>query len=80
MTATNQPDRSVAPGILPDPVYVHDDRGAPTAATHQRGDRKPGRRNLLRIAAGAVMSALRGDKYIADAYPAAGREEAPQDW
>jgi hypothetical protein len=76
MTATNQPDRSLAPGIIPDPVYVHDDPGAPTAATHQGGGLKLGRRNPLRIAAATVMCALRGDKYMVDAYPAAEQANA----
>jgi hypothetical protein len=37
MTATNQSDSSPAPGILPEPVDVHDD--VPTAATEQRDAR-----------------------------------------
>jgi hypothetical protein len=77
MTATNQRDRSPAPGIIPDPVYVHDDPGAPTVASERRGGPKPGRRNPLGIAAARVMSALRGDKHMVDAYPAAGCEDAP---
>jgi hypothetical protein len=36
MTATNQPDRSPAPGIIPEPAHVHDD--APTAATKQQDE------------------------------------------
>jgi hypothetical protein len=75
MTAS-QPDRSPAPGIIPDPVYVHDDPGALTAASRQRGGRKPERRNPLRVAAAAVTSTLRGDKYLVDAYPAAGQADA----
>jgi hypothetical protein len=76
MTATNQPDRSPAPGIIPDPVHIHDDLGALTVATGRRGGRKSGRRNPLRIAAARVMSALRGDKYMVDAHPAAASEDA----
>jgi hypothetical protein len=75
MTA-NQPDRSSAPGIIPDPVFVHDDRGTPTAATQRRGGRKSGRRNPVRVAAARVMSALHGDQYMVDAYPAAGHAHA----
>ncbi len=74
MTATNQSNRSPAPGIIPDPVHVHDDPAALTAA--RRGGSKPGRRNPLGIAAARVMSALHGDKYMVDAYPAAGPEHA----
>jgi hypothetical protein len=76
MTATNEADRSPAPGIIPDPVYVHDDPGPATAATKQRGGRKPGRRNPVRVAAATVMGALHGDKYMVDAYPAAGQAGA----
>jgi hypothetical protein len=76
MTATSQPDRSPAPGIIPDPVHVHDDPGAPTAATGRRGGPKSGRRNPLGIAAARVMSVLHGDKYMVDAYPAAGQAHA----
>jgi hypothetical protein len=75
MTAINEPDRSPAPGIIPDPVHVHDDPGAPTAATQQRGGRKPERLNPVSAAA-AVTSALRGGKYTVDAYPAAGKAHA----
>ena len=74
MTATNQSDRSPAPGILSEPVDVDDD--VPTAATEQRDEPQPGRRNPFRLAAAKVMSALRGDKYMVDAYPAAEREDA----
>ncbi len=74
MTATSQPDRSPAPGIIPDPVHVHDDPAPPATAkrkaTHAR------RRNPLRVATNAVMSTLHGDKYMVDAYPAAGPDHA----
>jgi hypothetical protein len=75
MTAS-QPDRSSAPGVIPDPVYVHDDPAALTAASRQRGGRKSERRNPLGIAAARVISALHGDKYMVDAYPAAGQAGA----
>ena len=74
MTAS-QPDRSPAPGIIPDPVHIHNDDGAVTVATGRRGGRKPKRRNPLRIAAATAMSALHGDKHMVDAYPAAERED-----
>jgi len=77
MTATSQPDRSPAPGIIPDPVHIHhDDPAALPAPTGRRGGSKPGRRNPLGIAAAGVMSALHGDKYMVDAYPAAGQADA----
>ena len=76
MTATNQSDRSPAPGIIPEPAHVSSDVAPLTAATEKPDERKPGRRNPVRIAAAKVMSALRGDKYMVDAYPAAEREDA----
>jgi hypothetical protein len=75
MTTTNQADRSVTQGIISEPADVHAD-DVPTAATKQSENSKSRRRNPARIAAAKVMSALRGDKYMVDAYPAAGREDA----
>ena len=75
MPTTNQPDRSVTHGIIGEPADVHAD-DVPTAATEHREDPKSRRRNPARIAAAKVMSALHGDKYMVDAYPAAGREDA----
>ena len=40
MTATNQPDRSPAPGIIPDPAHVHHNDGPPR---RQRGRHEPSR-------------------------------------
>jgi hypothetical protein len=73
MTATRQPDHTPAPGIIPQPV--------PPAATEQRDEPTLGPRNPVRLAAAKVMSALRGDKYMVDAYPADGRADsaAPED-
>lgn len=64
----------MAPGIISEPAEVQAD-DLPTAPNKQRDDSKPGRRNPVRLAATKVMSALRGDKYMVDAYPAAGRED-----
>jgi hypothetical protein len=76
MTATNQPDRSPAPGIIPEPVHVdHDD--APTAATEDQDEPRLKRPNPFKLVAATVISALRGDKYMVNAYPAAEREDAP---
>ena len=74
MTATNQPDRSPAPGIIPEPVHLSRDATPLSAATEKPYDPKPGRRNPVRIAVAKVMSALGGEKYMIDAYPAAGRD------
>jgi hypothetical protein len=74
------PDRSPAPGIIPDPVQVHYDPGASTAATGRRGGPTRGRGNPLGVAAARVVSALRGDKYMVDAHPAVSQAgAAPSD-
>ena len=77
MTATNQSDR--APAIagarnIPGPVHVSD--GVPPLTTATEGPDEPkGRRNPVRIVSAKVMSALRGDKYMVDAYPTAEHEQ-----
>jgi hypothetical protein len=76
MTATNQSDRSPAPGIIPEPAHVSSDAAPLTAAIEKPGNPKPGRSNLLRIAVARLVSTLRGDKYMVDAYPPARREDA----
>jgi hypothetical protein len=73
LTATHQPKRSAAPGIIPEPAELQD--GVPTAAT-ERPRSKPGGHNPIRLVAGRMMSALRGDKYMVDAYPPAGSESS----
>jgi hypothetical protein len=74
MTATNQPDLSPAPGIIPEPARVTSDAIPLTAVTEKRDRPKSGRRNPVRTAIATVVSALRGDKYMVDAYPTAGSE------
>lgn len=76
MTATSQPDQSAAPGIIPQPVHVYDDAASPAASTKQRDEPKLGTRNPVRLTVARVMSALRGDKYMVDAYPTDGREDS----
>jgi hypothetical protein len=71
MTATGQSDRSPAPGIIPERAYVHHN-DAPAARRH--GAHAPSR-NLVRVALTKLASALRGDKYMVDAYPDARAEE-----
>jgi hypothetical protein len=78
MTATNQSDRSPAPEILPEPVHVSDDAALPVTATEKDGP-KSGRRHPVKFAVAKVMSALRGDKYMVDAYPATEHEAAAPD-
>ena len=79
MTATNPSEPSPAPGIIPEPAHVSSDAAPPTATIEKAGNPKPGRPNLLRIGAAKLISALRGDKYMIDAYPPARHEDAPFD-
>jgi len=76
MTATDQPDRSPAPGIVLEPVQVYDD---PPPAGEQQDQPRPTRPNPARLVAAKVMSALRGDKHMVNAYPAEDEEFAPSD-
>jgi hypothetical protein len=72
MIATHEPNRSPATGIVPGPVHVDE---APTSASKQPDGPTLERRNPLRRAAARVMSSVRGDKYMVDAYPAARHED-----
>ena len=76
MTPTNQPDRSPAPGIIPEPAYVHH-HDTPAAATERHREPSLKRRNPLRLLASKVVSALRGDKHTVNAYPAENERAAP---
>jgi hypothetical protein len=74
MTPINQSDSSPAPGIIPGPIHVTGDAAPLTAVTAQRNE-PHGRRNPVRTAGAKVMSALRGDKYMVDAYSTPTRED-----
>ena len=74
MTATNRPDRSPAPGIIPGPVNVSDGAAPPSVVPEGRDDPKA-RGNPVRVAGAKVMSALRGDKYMVGAYPPESRDD-----
>ena len=76
MTATNQSEPSPAPGIIPEPAHVNSDTAPLNAAIEKANNSKLGRRNLLRTAGAKLISALRGDKYMVDAYPPARQEDA----
>jgi hypothetical protein len=76
MTATNQHDRPPAPGSPAELAHRGGDTAGLTAPTEERVVRQRGRGNPVSIVLGKLMSALRGDKYMVDAYPAAGREDA----
>jgi hypothetical protein len=76
MTDTDQSVRSPAPGVIPEPPHLNDNLSWPPAASRKPGERKPGPRNPVKIAFMKVMSALHGDKYMLDAYPTEGHEDA----
>ena len=60
--STIEPPGSPVPGIVPEPVRVHRDAEAtPTTARH--------RRNRARMVLAKLLSVIRGDKYMAGAYP-----------
>jgi hypothetical protein len=75
MTVIDQHDQSAAPGILPAPVHVRDDPARLTPKDPP-GDENPRRKGIVSGAIAKVASALRGDKYMVDAYAAAPPEEA----
>lgn len=60
---------SPAPGISPEPPLVHDETDASTRRGSQQGTttRPAARRTPL----ARLLAALRGDKYMLDAYPPA---------
>jgi hypothetical protein len=71
MTTINQPDQSPAPGIVPGPAHFHHSN-APPGDPHGRPERS---QSFVRAAIAKLASALRGDKYMVGAYPAAGSED-----
>jgi hypothetical protein len=76
---TIEPTGSPVPGVIPEPVRAHRDTVAaherpaatPTASGTTKPASSPGRRNLASIALARLLTALRGDKYLVDAYPPA---------
>jgi hypothetical protein len=79
---------SPAPGVIPGPVYVHEGTvagddlvpEAPTGGPAQR----PNRHSRVSTPLAKLLSLMRGDKYMVDAYPpawhsaAATRDEEPR--
>jgi hypothetical protein len=62
---------SPAPGIIPEPSLVHDE---PAASTRRGSWREAGTTTPLgtrRTPLARLLAALRGDKYMVDAYPPA---------
>lgn len=60
--STIEPPGSPVPAIVPAPVRAHRDAEATT--TTARHPRKP-----VRMVLAKLLSVIRGDKYMADAYP-----------
>jgi hypothetical protein len=71
---TIEPSRSAVPGVIPEPAYVHDDGAGRHSATPAANDTADPatpsrRRNPARGMLARLVGALRGDKYMANAYP-----------
>jgi hypothetical protein len=75
MTAIDRSHQSAAPGILPAPVHVQDDPARLTPKDRPKGE-NPRHNGIVSAALAWVASALRGDKYMVDAYAATQPEKA----
>ncbi len=75
--ATLEPSGSPVPGVIPEPTHVHHDGGpahdrrppAPESGAASGPATSPGRHNPVGIVLAKLLSAIRGDKDMADAYP-----------
>lgn len=70
---------SPVPGVIPEPVRVHDQRltATPTTSGTTSPASSPGRRNPASILLAKLLSVIRGDTYMANAYPPAWHGAAP---
>jgi hypothetical protein len=81
---TPQRSGSPVPGVIPEPAHVHhaaneaDRRRSATPTAHDVANPAPSsrRRNPARKMLGKLVAALRGDKYMANAYPPTWRSAA----
>jgi len=62
---------SPAPGIIPEPSLVQDEPAASPRRSSRRAAGTTTRRAVRRTPLARLMAALRGDKYMVDAYPPA---------
>ncbi|MGZ6616235.1 MAG: hypothetical protein ACXVFQ_17610 [Solirubrobacteraceae bacterium] len=62
---------SPAPGVIPEPSLVHTGPAASTLPGNRRAAGTSPRRAARRTPLARVLAALRGDKYMVDAYPPA---------
>jgi hypothetical protein len=72
---------SPAPGVIPEPVRVHDQPAVPTRRVARRAavrapKRPPGQRHPVRIILAKVLSVIHGEKYMVGAFPPAGHGDA----
>jgi hypothetical protein len=76
---TGEPSGSPVPGVIPEPIRVRHDAVAANERDGVPTDQgsSPRRRNVARGPLAKLLSALRGDKYMVDAYPPA-RDEAKE--
>ena len=65
---------SPAPGIIREPLLVHDETAGSTRQDGRQADGTTTRLSAGRNPVAWLLAALRGDKYMVDAYPPA---EAP---
>jgi hypothetical protein len=71
-TFTSESRTSPAPGIIPEPSLVQDQPAAPTGRDDGRADGAgTARTGSRRTPLARLLAALRGDKYMVDAYPPA---------
>ena len=64
-------DTSPAPGIIPESSLVQDEPAAATRRGSRRADGTTTRPAARRTPLARLLAALRGDKYMVDAYPPA---------
>jgi hypothetical protein len=62
---TLEPRESPVPGVIPEPIHVHDDSAPAKARAANETVPSPRRPGLAR----RLLGAIRGDKHMADAYP-----------
>ena len=62
---------SPAPGIIPEPSLVHDEPAASPPRSTRRAPGTTATRAARRTPLARLLAALRGDKYMVDAYPPA---------
>ena len=82
--ATMEPSGSPVPGVIPEPTHVHHDGApahegrvpVPTSGAASEPATSRSRRNPVSTVLAKLLSALRGDKYMADAYPPTPRPSA----